>query len=50
MKVTYEEYNKKMTKMIKSKRFNKLEFSDKLYALLELAKKYTIYEQEQKQD
>lgn len=47
MKVTYEEYDKEMTKLIKSKKFENLEFPDKLYALLELAKKYTIYEQEQ---
>lgn len=44
MKTTYEEYDKEMTKLMKSKRFEKLEFPNKLYALLELAQKYEIKE------
>ena len=42
MKITFEEYNKKMEKLMKSKKFSKLHISDQLIAMLDLSNKYEI--------
>jgi len=44
MEITFEEYNKKMEKLMSSKKFKELHISDQLIAMLELAKKYEIKE------
>ena len=41
-KVTYEQYEKEMSKLLKSKRFDKLDFGDKFNTMLELASKYKV--------